>query len=471
MGKRRLGYMRWATMPDERAGTPGAELSLQARMRLPLGTNFADLELSGSGWLDASDGLREFSLSMRAANYEMRAEGQVVDNELRCRVITGESEMPIRVPVDRRLMLGGGFGLDAFALPQLEPGQTVYMQAMDPTTLSLGRAEIRALNRESIPMPDGTSVEALRVETTLGGLTTVAWVNDRNEVLRAETPLGIVLERIVPAQAVLYYSRRPTGNHGESLSSPESSVSFAVPTIGPTPGRNVIFMRIRVEGVDPEWIPGDLPWQQRSGNTIRLSRPDPPVDIWKQPTETELKTFLVSDPFITADAPAVREVATELARTDGNPWNLACAINQWVYRELHKERVVTLPSAADVLKQRRGDCSEHSLLAVALMRAAGIPSRIAVGIAWSDELRAFGYHAWVEALTSSGWIPMDPTFGQDLADATHLKLLDGSIDAWTRLLRFAGKIRVEILEVSPAAEQEDTAGSGSAVLPEEKVRS
>lgn len=473
MGNRRLGYMRWATLPDERAGAPGAELSLLARIRLPLGSDFADLELSGSGWLDAGEGLREFALSIRAADYEMRAEGQVTGNELQCRVITGESEMPVRIPVDRRLMLGGGFGLDALALPQLEPGQTVYMQAMDPTTLSVGRAEIRALRRESIQLPDGESVQALRVETTLGGFTTVAWVNDRNEVLRAETAIGIVLERIAPAQAVRYYTRRPAGNEPQArtpLVVPELPDSFAVPTTGRIPGRDAEFMRVRVEGVDPERIPGDLPWQQRTGDTFRLSRPELPDDIRKSPIGMEHETFLLSDPFITASAPAVRELAAELARTADNPWDLARNINQWVYREISKERVITLPSAADVLKQRRGDCTEHSLLAVALMRAAGIPARVAVGIAWSDELRAFGYHAWVEALIGGSWIPMDPTFGQDLTDATHLKLLHGSIEAWTRLLHFAGKIRVNILEISPAAEPL-APGSGSTALPVEESRS
>ncbi|MBP9004320.1 MAG: transglutaminase domain-containing protein [Candidatus Hydrogenedentes bacterium] len=470
MGDRRMGYMRWATIPEERAGMPGAELSLQARLRLPLGTDFADLELNGSGWLDATEGLREFSLAIRAAGYEMRVEGQVRDNNLLCRVITGESDMPIQVPVDRRLMLGGGFGLDTFALPQLEPGQTVYMQTMDPTTLSVGRAEIRALTREPLRLPDGSTVEALRVETSLGGFTTVAWVNERNEVLRAETPLGIVLERIEPILAIKYLPRGP-GHKTDETSAPAEDVSaFSVPTTGPTPGRDAVFTRLRVGGVDPERIPGDLPWQRRTGDIIEITRPDPPQHAGNQSPAPDAGEFLRSDPFITADAPAIRQAAAVLSRTVDNPWDLARAINRWVYQEVKKERVITLPSAADVLKQRRGDCSEHSLLAVALLRAAGIPARVAVGIAWSDELKAFGYHAWVEAQIGGSWMPMDPTFGQDTADATHLKLLDGSIDAWTRLLRFAGKLRVEILDVSPAFDKGDTQGPSSSTEAAEDAR-
>ncbi len=471
MGKRKLGYMRWATIPEEREGMPGAELSLQARLQLPLGTEFADLELSGSGWLDAAEGLREFSLSLRSADYEMRAEGQVQRNELICRIITGESEMPIRIPIDRRLMLGGGFGLDAFALPQLEPGQTIYMQAMDLTTLSVGRAEIRALARETIHFWDGTSAECLRVETTLGGFTTVAWVNDRNEVLRAETPLGLVLERIAPIQAVQYYARKPAGQKNPETVSPEQLGAFAVPTSGPAPGRDAVSLRVRVSGINPDWIPEELPWQRRSGDILEITRPDPPAPLPSASAAvSDMSRFLHGDPFITTDVPDIRETAERLTEDIEPPWEKARAINRWVYQEIEKERVITLPSAADVLRQRRGDCSEHSLLAVALMRAAGIPARIAVGIAWSDTLRAFGYHAWVEAWVHGQWYPMDPTFGQDLADATHIKLLDGSIDAWTRLIPFAGKIQVEILRVEPTEQPAAHSEAQTVSKPSEEQR-
>jgi hypothetical protein len=42
---------------------------------------------------------------------------------------------------------------------------------------------------------------------------------------------------------------------------------------------------------------------------------------------------------------------------------------------------------------------------------------------------------------------MDPTFGQMLADATHIKLLNGGIDKWSQLLPFIGQLRIEVLGV------------------------
>ena len=61
---------------------------------------------------------------------------------------------------------------------------------------------------------------------------------------------------------------------------------------------------------------------------------------------------------------------------------------------LEKKPTVSLPSALEVLRTRVGDCNEHTALYVAMARAQGIPSRIAVGLV---HLRgAFYYHAWAE---------------------------------------------------------------------------
>jgi hypothetical protein len=48
---------------------------------------------------------------------------------------------------------------------------------------------------------------------------------------------------------------------------------------------------------------------------------------------------------------------------------------------------------------------------------------------------------------------MEPTLGQPIADATHVKLLTGDIERWPRLLAFLGKLRIEVLEVSGAAHE------------------
>ena len=55
--------------------------------------------------------------------------------------------------------------------------------------------------------------------------------------------------------------------------------------------------------------------------------------------------------------------------------------------------------------------------------------------------------AW-PAVYIDGWSPLDPTFGQELADATHIKILEGGFERQADLLRVVGRMRVTVLEKS-----------------------
>ena len=87
----------------------------------------------------------------------------------------------------------------------------------------------------------------------------------------------------------------------------------------------------------------------------------------------------------------------------------------------------------------RGDCTEFADLLTTLARTVGLPAKTVFGLAYSDgAVPAFAYHAWNELFLDGRWIAMDPTWGQDRVDATHiplpadetaaLKLLTGSVE-------------------------------------------
>ena len=61
---------------------------------------------------------------------------------------------------------------------------------------------------------------------------------------------------------------------------------------------------------------------------------------------------------------------------------------------------------------------------MALLRALGIPAKRVDGLVYmvnDDDVPALYWHEWVEAYVGE-WTQLDPTFGQDVADATHLAL-------------------------------------------------
>jgi transglutaminase/protease-like cytokinesis protein 3 len=111
-------------------------------------------------------------------------------------------------------------------------------------------------------------------------------------------------------------------------------------------------------------------------------------------------------------------------------------------------------TADHVARTLEGDCTEHAVLSAAMCRAAGVPSRTAVGLIYVDSGRdpVFGFHMWTEAWTGESWRPIDATLGRGFVGATHLKIADHSwhdTQSLTPLLpvfRVLGKVGIEVLE-------------------------
>ena len=120
-----------------------------------------------------------------------------------------------------------------------------------------------------------------------------------------------------------------------------------------------------------------------------------------------------------------------------------------MYRRLEKAYGASHDRASDVLTAGRGDCTEHTVLLVALARALGIPARPVHGLVYAryeDGQDALYWHAWVEVRSAGEWIAMDPTFGQPVADATHVALGVGTQVDTVGLL---GALKVLAVEVKP----------------------
>jgi len=164
-------------------------------------------------------------------------------------------------------------------------------------------------------------------------------------------------------------------------------------------------------------FPGSVPAHSLSSpNQIELARDEHTVTLKLTRSQAERDTippaqrevFLGSDRFIQADAPELRAVADSLrASTRSDPWVLARAIAAWVDGHItQKGMAYGYSSALDVYRSCSGDCTEHSLLTTAILRAAGIPARPVVGLAYSERDKAFVGHMWVEAYVDH-WRTLD----------------------------------------------------------------
>jgi hypothetical protein len=124
---------------------------------------------------------------------------------------------------------------------------------------------------------------------------------------------------------------------------------------------------------------------------------------------------------VEADAPEIKALAKKIAGDEKDALGAAVTVSRWVNKNMQKNYGSSSDHATDVLREMKGDCTEHSLLTVSLLRALGIPAKRIDGVVYlvnDDGVPALYWHEWVEAYVGE-WVQLDPTFGQDIADATH----------------------------------------------------
>lgn len=151
---------------------------------------------------------------------------------------------------------------------------------------------------------------------------------------------------------------------------------------------------------------------------------------------------------VDSDAPEIVALAREIAGDAPGAYAAAKRLNEHVHRLLTTTMGASQDRASDVLRARRGDCSEHALLTVALARALGIPAREVYGLVSSRMGGQDGlyWHDWVEIRSAGEWIAIDPTFGQPIADATHIALSGGDRAEVGGLLTTLKVVNVEVHE-------------------------
>jgi hypothetical protein len=257
----------------------------------------------------------------------------------------------------------------------------------------------------------------------------------------------------------------------------------APPVLGAaSPGGGTINAELPVGGkTEPEWwtlgeqqiavtVEGDngdptLPdlWEdnhyhqvERQGDeyalTLTTTRPDAGFNSPKLPltVDADIARFLEPTAMAQSDNPAIQSLAREIVGTEKDAMKAAEKIIAAVFHGIIKEAGARgSATATEVLRNGSGDCTEHAVLVVALMRAAGIPARVVDGIvlaANEDGTGQAGYHAWAEIWLGQ-WIGVDGTVGETGTSARYLEFgIDepGQIGSGGKMMRAIGRTKIEL---------------------------
>ena len=332
-----------------------------------------------------------------------------------------------------RLLANGG----------LVPGSKHTRTVLDPATLQSAVMTV-AVGDRGVVRANDTVIPAFRVETEFRGLKTTSWVTDTGEVVREESPLGLMTIRESPERA-----------RGLAVSGRVQADLLQAAAIVPSmrgridEPRDVRRLKLRLDGADVPAEELNGAGQTADGNVIEI------VDsrsLQPGPRDANVDRYLKPEPLLESDAPEIRAEAEQGVRGATDDRGRAERLTRYVNGLLDKKPTVSLPSAREVLRTKVGDCNEHTALFVAMARSIGMPARIAVGLVFMHG--AFYYHAWPEVYiadkTQGFWLPVDPTLNQYPADATHLRLTRGGLDKQAVVLPLIGRLKMTVLDVELA---------------------
>lgn len=163
--------------------------------------------------------------------------------------------------------------------------------------------------------------------------------------------------------------------------------------------------------------------------------------------------YLSSNFYIRSDDALVKKHAQDAIRDATEPRHKMERITRWVSRNVKGDYETGFITADEVARTMEGDCTEMGILAAAMGRAQGIPTRICFGLVYDPENKGFAGHLWTEAWIEDNWLPFDPTGVLDSIGAAYLRIDGYSMkdvlnpDEMAGVRRgFAGRMKVFLLE-------------------------
>ena len=403
--------------------------------------------------------LVRFSSEMPQGDLPMKSSGRVASDTLELSVTSQGESLDQKIPW--RDEYGGPYAVELSLMTRpMAPGEKRSLSHFDVGVGMLAATTLTAKDYEDVELPGGIQ-ELVRIDSTMDfagqTLKAVLWADRSGEVLKTRiNAMGLDLEVVRATEAEALAG---SGDYSFDLGK-DVLVAVDRSLANPHDTRRVVY-RLTLKDADPcgAFPCGDSQsiepvdentarmtvWAIRPGTDWgnRDAEDDPPTDDDREPNA-----------LVQSDDPLVVKMSQEAKGDEKDPWQAAIAMESYVSGHMTRSGFSTaFASAAEVAKSREGDCTEHAVLLAAMARAAGIPARVAMGLVYYQEARAYAYHMWTEVHVDGRWIPLDATLGKGGIGAAHLKVAQTNLKGaspyvgFLPVLKIIGQLKIEIEEV------------------------
>jgi hypothetical protein len=473
LGDTKIGHLHTITFPVERDGKKLFRTSQELRLSLKRYGKIGEVRMESGTEEDAEGKVAAVFMTQYLEGKKLVVTGKVNGNLLEMNADNGRIKK--NVPWNDEAV--GMYRQERlFRERKAKPGDEISFARYEPTITSTVMVQAAVKKEEDVEvlraepgMNKRVTEKLLRIETKpeeikigdqslkLPGM--VLWLDKEWNQVRSEFELQglgkIVFFRTTKAAA--------TADNGAAELSPDIGLSSMIRLNRAIPHpheTNSVTYRITVKDDDkPETVLSQDARQKVDhikGNTFELHVQSvrAPSD---EPEPQELKIddkFLKSSFYIDSDNERIKELAAEAVGRETAPWKKAQAIERWVHVKMRGDSGVAFCTASQVADKLRGDCRQHAMLTAAMCRAAGIPSRTALGLVYierSGRRPEMGFHMWTEVWVKGQWIGIDATLGQGSVGAAHIKISDHSwydVQSLTPMLpvsRVLGRLSIDVV--------------------------
>lgn len=456
----KVGYSLTRDMVETRAGEKVLLSYSESRIWISrLGSQPIELVTVQESRLDAESRPLDLLLRTKMSETETQIKAEVDADTVRfylgdrlIKEISAKNEFYLDVPVEQIIQEHG-----------LQAGDRYTFSILDPIAYSLSDCRFMIRGQEDLLIL-GEKKRLWHATTELDSLIPMVleqWMDAQGRLYKLVTHAGFMstVALRMPQERAL----EPSSDYFDIAFSSliPSNILLKEP-------RTIQRMRVKLSGLSLDTLKS-LPWDQKRQMWLEtleegvlvetVSRTFQSQDSPLLPMELAHENkSLSSTVFCQSDDKDIERTARLIVGEERAAWQAAQKIAEWVDRELTANYDVGFASAREVLENRQGDCSEHTVLFVALCRAAGIPARALVGVMYAEGI--FAYHMWPEVFVGEWvaldpkWLARDPRTKEYYTDATHIAFGTSDLDEnmfremITSISDIIGKLKIEVISYS-----------------------
>ncbi len=435
LGNRPIGYLHQIVMPSPTGAAGILRIDAESFIRVSKEKKSLDQYFNVTS-IEESDGrLRTIEVKTKQGKIETKTEGMVVLGLLRLKTQSPDKATGIDIPWPKEC--NGPFAVaQSMRGRPMRPGETRRLLMLDPVLSQIVKVKLESKEYVKTPLIDGNQHSLLEIHSeVLAGdkkTTSTLWTSMSGETLKTYTSAWDIRS---------FRVERSVAEGIRDAAACEKLTKTKIELKSPIEGlasKEKMAFRIGHPERDPfQMLSGRTNQSIKSTSaftvlaTVFAMKEKSPVPVGVTPELTLDPLYSKPSPFIQSDDERVKKLAEQFYSDKTEEKSVLERLRRGVYKwiENKSEYSPSMSSATEVARERTGDSTEHATLLAAIVRARGVPSRVAFGLVYNESKTdpALVFKAWTEVYLKDHWLSIDASVEKPSTNASYLKLVDSPL--------------------------------------------